>query len=207
MKGKEKIFHANMLKPYISRQTQIAGMEEYTAAAAVILEDEPESPLLLPRNLQQETVQHVNINPKLDRDRRRDVAELIKNGRPNQLKWGEDQERAFNSLKRSLSSQPVLKLPDLNQEFLLRTDASEKGLGAVLLQDVDGCKKPVAYASRKLLPREQRYAVVEKECLALVWGIQKFAPYLDGSKFVLEVDHKPLAYLNSAKELNPRLMR
>ena len=76
----------------------------------------------------------------------------------------------------------------------------------MLLQDVDGCKKPVAYASRKLLFQEQRYAVVEKECLALVWEIQKFAHYLDGSKFVL-VDHKPLAYLNSANELNPRLMR
>lgn len=135
------------------------------------------------------------------------LTNLIKKGRPNQLEWGEDQERAFNSLKRSLSSQPVLKLPDLNQEFLLRTDASEKGLEAVLLQEVNGCKQPVAYASRKLLPREQRYAVVEKECLALIWGIQKFAPYLDGSKFVLEVDHKPLVYLNSAKELDDRLMR
>lgn len=68
-------------------------------------------------------------------------------------------------------------------------------------------KHPIANASAKLLPRGQRYSVIEKECLAIVWGVQKFSHYLYGKSFVLETDHKPLRYLHSAKQLNARIMR
>ena len=102
---------------------------------------------------------------------------------------------------------PILKLPDLERPFVLQTDASDVGLGAVLFQEFEEGKMPVAYASRKLLDREKRYAVIEKECLAIVWAISKFQRYLFGKEFMLETDHQPLTYLHKAKTLNPRIMR
>lgn len=135
------------------------------------------------------------------------LTDLVKKRQPNQLVWEDEHERAFKQLTRGLSTQPVLALPNIENEFILRTDASNKGLGAVLLQEQDGVKRPIAYASRKLLPREQRYSVIEKECLGLVWGIQKFSCYLYGKPFILETDHKPLAFLRSANSVNGRIMR
>ncbi|XP_064120173.1 uncharacterized protein LOC135224778 [Macrobrachium nipponense] len=82
-----------------------------------------------------------------------------------------------------------------------------QGLGAVLLQEHDNEKWPVFYASRKLSEVEQRYAVIERECLAVVWATKKFYPYLYGKQFILETDHRPLTYLDTAKPLNGRLMR
>ena len=82
--------------------------------------------------------------------------------------WDEPQQRAFDSLKKALTVQPILKMADLSKPFTLQVDASNEGLGAVLLQDEEGKKNPIAYASRKLKPNEKSYAVIEKECLALV---------------------------------------
>ena len=69
---------------------------------------------------------------------------------------------------------PILKLPDLNKEFILQTDASNRSLGGCLLQEHDGVRHPVLYASRKLLPREQNYSVGEREALAIIWAVDKF---------------------------------
>ena len=66
---------------------------------------------------------------------------------------------------------------------------------------------PVAYASRKLLPREQNYSTIERECLAIVWALQKFEVYLCGQHFVIQTDHQPLVYMNKAKVINKRIMR
>ena len=98
-----------------------------------------------------------------------------------------------------MSDSPVLKLPDVTNKFVLRTDASGTGVGAVLLQYHDNVHDPVAYASRKLLDRETRYSTIERELLAVVWAIQQFKYYLLGVTFILEVDHKPLVYLNKFK--------
>jgi hypothetical protein len=102
---------------------------------------------------------------------------------------------------------PVLKLPDVSKEFILQTDASCEGLGAVLLQEENGVKHPVAFASKKLLSRERNYSTIEREALAIVWGVQKFERFLYGQHFILETDHQPLQYLNNAKFQNGRLMR
>jgi hypothetical protein len=135
------------------------------------------------------------------------LSDLTKKGQPNKVVWTDMQQRAFDRLKQMLCSQPILKLPDFSQTFILRTDAADDGLGAVLLQVEDGEKFPVAYASKKLSSRERSYAVIEKECFAVVWGIQKFHQYLYGREFVLETDHQPLTYLNKSKTENSRLMR
>ena len=89
-----------------------------------------------------------------------------------------------------------------------RTDASDIGLGAVLLQDFEGeGRLPIDYASKKLLPRERNYSVIEKEWLGIIWGVEKFRKFLYGVEFLLETDHKPLSYMQTAKVLNPRIMR
>ncbi|KAK3880638.1 hypothetical protein Pcinc_014883 [Petrolisthes cinctipes] len=88
-----------------------------------------------------------------------------------------------------------------------KCDASNFGLGAVLLQYIDGTPHPVAFASRKLLDRERRYATTEKEALAIIFGVKKFDFYLRGKEFLLETDHKPLVYLQSSRCSNDRVMR
>ncbi|KAK3888327.1 hypothetical protein Pcinc_007601 [Petrolisthes cinctipes] len=96
---------------------------------------------------------------------------------------------------------------DASLTFVLRTDASNRGLGAVLFQYHLGWPHPVAYASRKLLPRETKYSTIERECLAIIFGILRFDYYLRGKEFILEVDHKPLAYLQTSRGKNDRLLR
>ncbi|KAK6181527.1 hypothetical protein SNE40_009362 [Patella caerulea] len=135
------------------------------------------------------------------------LTDLTRKGQPNKLEWGNAQNNAFISLKQVLSNSPVLRLPDFTKTFILRTDASGTGLGAILLQEFEDGKFPLAYASKKLLPRETRYAIIEKECLALVWGIKRFEEYLYGVEFLVETDHEPLQYLHKAKIANNRIMR
>ena len=138
------------------------------------------------------------------------LTDLTKKNRPNSIKdWQDHHERAFQTLKNRLTSSPILRLPVFQEgkPFVLRTDASDIGLGAVLLQDFEGeGRLPIAYASKKLLPRERNYSVIEKECLGIIWGVEKFRKYLYGVEFLLETDHKPLSYMQTAKVLNPRIM-
>lgn len=120
---------------------------------------------------------------------------------------GDAQQKAFASLKQHVCNPPVLHLPDLHKPFILQTDASCEGVGAILLQEENCIKHPVAFASKKLLPRERNYSTIEREALAIVWGVQKFENFLYGQHFFLETDHQPLQYMNNAKFQNGRLMR
>lgn len=79
--------------------------------------------------------------------------------------------------------------------------------GAMLLQNRDGLLMPCAYASRKLLDREKKYAIIERECLAIVFALGKFARYLAMTEFIIETDHKPLLYMKQKKSSNSRLLR
>ncbi|XP_041452935.1 uncharacterized protein LOC121406002 isoform X3 [Lytechinus variegatus] len=137
------------------------------------------------------------------------LTDLTKAKLPNRIEWGDSQEGAFNALKAHLASSPILQLPNSDKPYFLRTDASNIGIGAVLLQENEETKEkfPVSYSSKKLLPREKSYATVEKEALAIVWGIQKYEPYLYGREFVLQTDHQALTYLHRAKQTNARIMR
>ena len=139
------------------------------------------------------------------------LTDLTKKNKPNSIKdWQDHHERAFQTLKNRLTSSPILRLPVFQEDkpFVLRTDASDIGLGALLLQDFEGeGRLPIADASKKLLPRERNYSVIERECLGIIWGVEKFRTYLYGVEFLLETDHKPLSYMQTAKVLNPRIMR
>uniref|UniRef100_A0ABD2WK28 RNA-directed DNA polymerase n=1 Tax=Trichogramma kaykai TaxID=54128 RepID=A0ABD2WK28_9HYME len=91
--------------------------------------------------------------------------------------WGAEQEQAFETLKRCLSEAPVLVRPDFAKEFSIQTDASDYAVGAVLTQEYEDGEHPVYYVSRVLSRAEQRYTTTEKECLAVIWAIEKFRPY------------------------------
>ena len=101
-----------------------------------------------------------------------------------------------------------MKSPEFNKPFALQTDASDRGVGAVLSQLTEqGDDKPIAYFSRKLLPREENYSTIEKECLAICLAVQAFHPYLMGGMFTIETDHRSLEWLNNLKDTNPPLTR
>ena len=134
------------------------------------------------------------------------LTDKTRKGNTTRVEWDPRCDESFNTLKTQLCTKPVLVLPDSSKEFILRTDASGKGLGAVLLQDHGQGRQPVAYASKKLSPAEQHYHIVELECLAVVWGIRKFYPYLFGRHFVVETDHHPLQYIDRLRPISKRLM-
>lgn len=135
------------------------------------------------------------------------LTELTKKRAPNKVIWGVQEQKAFDALKTMLSTQPVLRAPDFAQPFVLRTDASSTSVGAILMQRHGVMLHPVSYASRRLQPRETAYSTIEREALALTWAIQKFHIYLFGRTFILQSDHKPLVYINSAKHINSRVLR
>lgn len=121
------------------------------------------------------------------------LTDATKKDRPNVIPWTPDQLEAFRLLKDALVHQPVLKGPDYSQKFYLQTDASDHGIGAVLSQkDEDGANHSVAYYSKKLQPSETRYTVIERECLAIVRGIDHFQMYLTGVQFEVVTDHECL---------------
>ena len=135
------------------------------------------------------------------------LTELTKKKMSEKLALTDVHRDAIEKLKEIMCSGPILKLPNVKERFVLRTDASNVGIGAVLMQYHEGELFPVMYASRKLLPREKNYAVIEKECLALVWAIGKFEVYLYGQEFTIQTDHRSLEYLDKAKFSNARIMR
>ena len=136
------------------------------------------------------------------------LSDLTKKDQPQKVRWSEQLEMDFQCLKEQMCTRPVLHCPREEGEFILQTDASERGIGAVLSQDTsDGEDHPVAFFSKKLLPRETRYSTVEKECLALVAAIKHFDVHLVGRHFKIVTDHRALQYLQTMKNANPCLTR
>ena len=123
-------------------------------------------------------------------------------------KWEPAQDAAFEALKKALGSAPVLRRPDTRRPFQLHTDWSMLGLGAVLTQkDDDGKEYVIAYASRSNNDAEAKYSSYEGECLAVVWAVAHFRPYLYGQSFTLVTDHQPLKWLMESDKLTGKLAR
>ena len=120
-----------------------------------------------------------------------------------QWHWGDEEERAFETLKHHLTSPPILAYPDFTQPFELHTDASQKGLGAVLYQTQGEHQRVIGYASRGLTPSERNYPAHKLEFLALKWSVtEKFKDYLHGQKFTVVTDNNPLTYILTNAKLD-----
>ena len=112
--------------------------------------------------------------------------------------WSDQHQHAFQALKHHLCSAPVLAYPNFDRPFLLQTDASDVGLGAILAQhDGNGQERVIAYASYTLSPREQNYSTMEKEALAVVFAVKHFRFYLLGKRFSVITDNNALRWLHS----------
>ena len=117
--------------------------------------------------------------------------------------WGEAQQCAFNTIKEKLSFPPVLAYADFSKPFVLHSDASTEGLGAVLYQVQEGQERLIAYASRGLRNSEKHYPAHKLEFLCLQWSVtEKFHDYLYGNKFEVCTDNNPLTYVLSSAKLD-----
>lgn len=121
------------------------------------------------------------------------LRELLKKDRIFQ--WDENSEKVFQEIKNIIVDDVCLKFFNVNEVTTLSVDSSKDGLGATLIQE----GKPCAYASKALTDTEKRYAQIEKELLAICFGVNKFHNYIYGKKFIIETDHKPL--INIQKKL------
>lgn len=118
-------------------------------------------------------------------------------------RWEEEQQAAFEALKNCLSSPPILAYPDYDVPFVVHTDASRDGLGAVLCQRQDDKERVIAYGSRALSRSERNYAAHKLEFLALKWAVsEKFHDYLYGHRFTVLTDNNPLTYVLTTAKLD-----
>jgi len=135
------------------------------------------------------------------------LRDLLK--KDNAFFWDDQHNQSLQEVKKMLTQAPVLKYFDPSKQTTLQCDASKDGLGVCLLQE----GHPVAYASRALTPTETQYAQIEKELLAVVYGVEKFSEYVYGRPVTIETDHKPLesimkkSLLSAPKRLQRMLLR
>ncbi|GFW12307.1 retrovirus-related Pol polyprotein from transposon 17.6 [Trichonephila clavipes] len=130
---------------------------------------------------------------------------LLKSG--VEFHWGPEEVEAFNSLKKALTSDPVLGMYDERASTEIHTDASGYGIGAVLVQIQNNVEKVIAYASRTLTKAEKKLFHHRRECLAIVWATNKFRPYIFGKHFTVVTDHHSLCWLMNLKDPSGRLAR
>jgi len=123
----------------------------------------------------------------------RPLTELLKKNVP--FVWTPVTQQAFETLKLSLTSAPVLALPDFQHAFVLETDASDFGIGAVLMQN----NHPIAFLSQALSTRNAALSTYEKECLAIILAVEKWRSYLQARPFTIKTDHKSLLHLSDQK--------
>ncbi|GFX05901.1 retrovirus-related Pol polyprotein from transposon opus [Trichonephila clavipes] len=117
--------------------------------------------------------------------------------------WSIEAQKAFDAVIAAITKVPVLKFPDFKKPFELFTDASSIEVGAVLNQE----QRPVVFASRTLSAAERNYTVTERECLAVVWALNKFRTYLGSLPIKVITDYAALTHLMNGKNLSNRMIR
>lgn len=123
------------------------------------------------------------------------------------FKWTEKQQKTFDLLENELREEPVLERPDLNQLFILATYASGFAVGRILSQGEIGKDKPISYVSRALNEHELKYDTYNKEALAIVNCITHFRHYLNGRRFKIITDHKPIVWFQNFSDPKSRVTR
>ncbi|KAK1681537.1 hypothetical protein QYE76_042385 [Lolium multiflorum] len=121
--------------------------------------------------------------------------------------FDDDCKEAFETLKKALTTAPVVEPPDWNLPFEIMCDASDFAVGAVLGQRVDKKLNVIHYASKTLDAAQRNYATTEKELLVVVFACDKFRPYIVDSKVTIHTDHAAIRYLMTKKDAKPRLIR
>ena len=130
-----------------------------------------------------------------------------KRARKCKIPWGEEEDQAFRQLRESLASPLVLAFPDLNSTFELHTDASTIGAGATLMQEIGEVPRVISFASHRWSRTDSRRGPTERECMAILWAVDHFKPYLAGRPFKLVTDCSALTWLFRSRELCPKLHR
>lgn len=121
------------------------------------------------------------------------LTDLTRKNATNKVKWSEQIQNVFDKLKTHICSDSVFRSPDFSCKFILQTDASETGLGTLLEQEIEDGRHPlIMFIRKKLSGAECNYAVVEKECFAIIWAVQNF---LEGKEFTVFTDPAPLPWL------------
>ena len=127
-------------------------------------------------------------------------------GKGSTWQWGKEQQEAFATSNELLQSAELLVHFDSAKELVLVTDASDYGVGAVLSHKMEGgTERPIGHMSRSLNGAEKNYSTLEKEALAIIFGVKKFHQFLYGHSFTIKTDHKPLEGLFNEKKGIPAL--
>nr|AAL68643.1 polyprotein [Oryza sativa Japonica Group] len=113
--------------------------------------------------------------------------------------WTSETEAAFQALKQALITAPVLAMPNFSEPFIVETDASDKGIGAVLMQH----QHPIAFLSKALGPRHQGLSTYEKKSLAIMLAVEHWRPYLQHAEFFIRTDHRSLSFLDDQRLTTP----
>jgi hypothetical protein len=121
--------------------------------------------------------------------------------------FDDDCKEAFETLKKALTTAPIVQPPDWNLPFEIMCDASDFAVGAVLGQRIDKKLNVIHYASKTLDAAQKNYATTEKEFLAIVFACDKFRSYIVDSKVTIHIDHAAIRYIMSKKDAKPRLIR
>ena len=119
----------------------------------------------------------------------------------------EEGKHAFMQLKQLLVEAPISQSPNWDLPFEIMSDASNFAVGTVLGQQIDKTPIVICYASKTLVDAQLNYTITEKELLAVVFALERFRPYVLGSKIIVYTDHAALKYLLSKKEAKPRLIQ
>lgn len=134
------------------------------------------------------------------------ISDLVSN--KSKFRWTSQAQEAFDKVKMLLTTAPILANPDFSRKFFVHCDASNYGIGAVLVQlDDEGNERPIAYMSRKLNTAQRNYSVTERECLAAIEAIHKFRCYIEMQEFEVITDHSSLLWLLKQPDLSGRLAR
>ena len=135
------------------------------------------------------------------------LTELTKNTDIRRFQFSGDCLSALQNIQEAFRKKPILLAPQWDKPFVVATDASSIAVGACLMQEDEGILHPIQYLSRNLTKPERNYSTIERECLAIVWALQKLQKYLLGRTFTLLTDHKPLVAFNKKRISNAKINR